>query len=989
MKYSKIIAILFFIFAPTAIVRAADTYYVDSSITDTNITSATADCTNYDPTTFACGSGTNSVYVTIADVNLKSFSAGDNIYFRKGQTWREQLTTKVAGTAGNQITYGSYGTGNKPRITGLDIVSGAAITGTANVYSKAEIATTPNVAVIDGVMGTEKDSLGALAANNDWYFADSTLYVYSTTDIAGKVVEAGVRDKVINSTKAYITIENLQLDGANHASAGAGVYLSGVGATGVVVNNCDIKFNLYGVLFFTTNAQAGAHTISNSTIHDNRNSGIHVNAGTDGSTDSTRTHIYNNQIYNNAGFGIFVYASYWLVENNTVYNNGDHTTEAGWSGIHIWGGASGSPTADTGHDNIVRYNTVYNTLSIGVDGSGIGVDMYADDNEIYYNVCYSNDGPGISLASDSGNVIYNNVAYGNNLNSGDSQTAKMGEIRVTGGTVSDQENFVIKNNIGYATADSAYAIYVDNYSYDNNPIITNNIWYAPNVMNWYLWNTSNPAVGTVWNNLTGVGTDLNSNPLFTNAASNDFTVLATSPAIDAGVDVNLTVDYSEASLYGTPDIGAHDYVPTYTQGTNLIDITSPFRIYTNGKFRYTQATSGSQTADFKVTPLWGSYDAASSSEFMNVTVDSWETTGNKNKQWTISSSVATTTIFTIGDLLASTGYTVKVDSSASSTIILGDTCTSAVCTSDGSGKIVFTYTGGWSSHTFNLEKVAVATPVATPSSTSVGGGSSSSVTLTPTVTALNSSGSNFSLSVNSPTNFSTIISGGSQQHSITLISIDSVNRKIILVIQSAPVNLSLNFEETKEVDLNNDGLNDIFVTFAGLNGNIVDIKIKPISATVDLANDLVKIACPAEAMADNPCKAVYYIGSDGKRYVFTDANVFKTWYQDFSLVKTIMATELAAYPVGGIVTYRPGVRMVKIQTDPKTYAVAKGGTLRWIKNEDLAVNLYGTQWYKMIDDISAAFFTNYKIGLDVSSIEDFNRDAAASESLNISIDKNL
>jgi len=102
---------------------SATTYYIDSSITDTYIGSSTPDFTTYNPTTFATGTGTDSVYKTIADVNLKSFAPGDNIYFRKGQTWRETLTIPSSGTLGHPITFGAYGEGEKPIIDGSDSIS--------------------------------------------------------------------------------------------------------------------------------------------------------------------------------------------------------------------------------------------------------------------------------------------------------------------------------------------------------------------------------------------------------------------------------------------------------------------------------------------------------------------------------------------------------------------------------------------------------------------------------------------------------------------------------------------------------------------------------------------------------------------------------------------------------------------------------------------------------------------------------------------------
>jgi hypothetical protein len=107
--------------------KAAGTiYYVDSSITDTNTASATPDFTTYNPTTFATDTGSASVYKTIADVNLKSFSAGDSILFRRGQTWRETLTVPSSGSTGSPITFGAYGDAGaaKPIFDGADVITG-------------------------------------------------------------------------------------------------------------------------------------------------------------------------------------------------------------------------------------------------------------------------------------------------------------------------------------------------------------------------------------------------------------------------------------------------------------------------------------------------------------------------------------------------------------------------------------------------------------------------------------------------------------------------------------------------------------------------------------------------------------------------------------------------------------------------------------------------------------------------------------------------
>jgi len=87
-------------------------------------------------------------------------------------------------------------------------------------------------------------------------------------------------------------------------------------------------------------------------------------------------------------------------------------------------------------------------------------------------------------------------------------------------------------------------------------------------------------------------------------------------------------------------------------------------------------------------------------------------------------------------------------------------------------------------------------------------------------------------------------------------------------------------------------------------------------------------------------RAVYYCGRDGKRYVFPNEKVYRSWFQDFAEVTEVDADTLAQAPPGGIVTYRPGKRLVKTQAEPQTYAVSRGGTLRWVENETVAELLY-------------------------------------------------
>lgn len=109
--------------------------------------------------------------------------------------------------------------------------------------------------------------------------------------------------------------------------------------------------------------------------------------------------------------------------------------------------------------------------------------------------------------------------------------------------------------------------------------------------------------------------------------------------------------------------------------------------------------------------------------------------------------------------------------------------------------------------------------------------------------------------------------------------------------------------------------------------------------------------------------AVYFCGADGKRHAFPNQKIHDSWYAgDFAGVYEVQDSVLARIALGRNVTYRPGVRMVKVTTDPKVYAVDANGTLRWIKTEAAAARLYGADWNQKIDDLPDAFFFDYVIG---------------------------
>jgi len=152
----------------------------------------------------------------------------------------------------------------------------------------------------------------------------------------------------------------------------------------------------------------------------------------------------------------------------------------------------------------------------------------------------------------------------------------------------------------------------------------------------------------------------------------------------------------------------------------------------------------------------------------------------------------------------------------------------------------------------------------------------------------------------------------------------------------------------------------------------INISSSPVAPTNIPYGTLIKLSCPSWATADHPCKTVYYFGVDDKRHPFPNSKIYFTWYSDFNAVTEVTEAQMATIPLGRSVRYRPGKRMVKFTSDPKVYAVAGNGTLRWVTTQDLASQFYTSDWNKQIDDIPDSFYVNYNFGAPITAVTQYN-----------------
>lgn len=117
--------------------------------------------------------------------------------------------------------------------------------------------------------------------------------------------------------------------------------------------------------------------------------------------------------------------------------------------------------------------------------------------------------------------------------------------------------------------------------------------------------------------------------------------------------------------------------------------------------------------------------------------------------------------------------------------------------------------------------------------------------------------------------------------------------------------------------------------------------------------------------------SVYRLAGDGSRNVFMNAITYFTWEDSFAQIETVADTALSDYALGGIVLPKAGVVLVKIQSDPRVYALENTSdpytpALREIPSEEMAIALYGEAWADYVIDIEPTYFARFSTGREMT-----------------------
>jgi len=412
----------------------ATTYYVSNSGNDNN-----------------SGTSASSPWQTINKVNSFKFSPGDNILFNMGNTFYGGIVISKSGTSGSPITFGSYGSGANPIITGFSAVnswtnvggniwqSTSAVSSLTNLNmvfangSFAPLGRYPNSGWLtyqsESVSGTNI-SVTSSSLTSNWVgaqiFIYGNRYAYDrgtiTSQSGSTISYTSTTQPAYDQKNPSFIIQNdpRTLDSQNEwyynpSTKKIQLYSSGT-PSNIQVATVDnlITINGYNYITFNGLSFIGSNSslihITNATYITVQNCSIDYSGKDaitgDGMQPSTGLTVKNCSINHSNNYGITLRNTfnYATIQSNTINNTG---WVPGMSGITAMG-------IDAQGDNtLVSYNTVQNTAYAGIQYFG---NQSTVNNNFIKNFCvYLKDGGGIYTWNGHGGTVKSNIKVTNNI----------------------------------------------------------------------------------------------------------------------------------------------------------------------------------------------------------------------------------------------------------------------------------------------------------------------------------------------------------------------------------------------------------------------------------------------------------------------------------------------------------------------------------------------------------------------------------------------
>ncbi len=376
--------------------------YVDSQLT--------TDCTNYNPQTRTCGTGTNQAYNTLTEATTTA-TAGDNITIREG-TYDEIFKPTNSGTQANPIIYKSY---NDEQVL---------ITGTAYDERAASHPSDPNYyygpiwiedtdhLIIKGLTFNNLEGFGRITHSDHNTFENCNFTSSSTNWIIGLNLFESNNNKFINnhiqgaSDNFRIIHSNNNLFENNTFHHGRHVLLTLKCSSNNVIRN--------NYLYNEVQKAMEVLDCEQPTMFDHYNIPYYQ--------DTTIT----NQSKHN------------LIERNTFAYTAPDNGDGPFNHIQY-----------AGQDSIIRNNLFYNSNGISIGMTIYGTEAsYNVHNRIYNNIFYNNIGGIVTSGNYKDYQIHDNIFLNNIIYKNSPIPLGWADNHLSGSQISHKtmQDFLFKNN---------------------------------------------------------------------------------------------------------------------------------------------------------------------------------------------------------------------------------------------------------------------------------------------------------------------------------------------------------------------------------------------------------------------------------------------------------------------------------------------------------------------------------------------------------------
>ena len=532
MKTVLLLSFIMFGFAANA-----KTYYISNSGNDGN-----------------SGINPSSPWQTLTKVNVTTFQPGDNILFRRGDTFYGSIVVDMSGYSSTPVTYGAYGTGAKPTITGFSSVTSWINKG-GNIWESSNtVSTLDNIktVVINGQSvpmgrypngdasypflpnffnfqshtgsgsGASSVTTSSLTDGNDWTGADVVIRMNQWTfhrevisSQSGSTLNFnGVAGSLEDGWGFFIQNDIRTLDQQNEwyynpSTKKISIYSTSM-PTNVQVSTVDMLLNFYSNVPTVTCLNVdnlrftGANTngvwisgnltfsITNCDVSYSGLEGMVLYGG--GIKAGT---IAGNSFTNNGSGGIF---SIGEVQNLTITNNS--ISVSGIISAYKQNDYTNGGMTIYGPNSLIQYNTVDSSAYCGIEFKGANVQVR--NNFVNHSALIRGDAGGIytGFINETGKVIDGNIV----LNSeGNPRGARSNDYFAMGIYIDDLGNNLSVTNNTIANCRTA-GLYLHNA---NNLFIRNNT----------IYNCGALGTEVMWAN-GGISLDGNSNQFANTVYSN-------------------------------------------------------------------------------------------------------------------------------------------------------------------------------------------------------------------------------------------------------------------------------------------------------------------------------------------------------------------------------------------------------------------------------------------------------------------------------------